>query len=101
MHEKEFCLLHEPWILVMKSDGSTEEVSLLELFRRAPEYLKLAGELPTQDVAILRLLLAILHAVFGRYDTDGSWSPLTSPEAALKRWKKIWDKGTFPMEIIQ
>lgn len=101
MHEKEFCLLHEPWILVMKSGGSTEEVSLLDLFRRAPEFLKLAGELPTQDVAILRLLLAILHAVFGRYDTDGSWSPLTSPEAALKRWKKIWDEGTFPMEIIK
>ncbi|QGT99546.1 CRISPR-associated protein, Cse1 family [Candidatus Syntrophocurvum alkaliphilum] len=101
MLEKEFNLLNEPWIMVMKEGGETQEVSILELFRKAPEHRSLAGELPTQDVAILRLLLAVLHAVFGRYDINGNFAPLASPYAALERWKALWDKGSFPMEIIE
>jgi len=108
MAEKEFNLLREPWIKVMRPDGETEEVSLLDVFRRAPEFKGLAGELPTQDVAVLRLLLAVLHAVFGRYDTDGTYAPICSdadprpsPGDALKRWKALWDRGAFPMGIIE
>ncbi len=101
MPEKEFNLLHEPWIMVMGKGGETQEISMLELFRKASEYRSLAGELPTQDVAILRLLLAVLHAVFGRYDISSTFAPPMSPEAALERWKALWDKGNFPMEIIE
>lgn len=101
MLEKEFNLLHEPWIMVMKKGGETQEISILELFRDASEYRSLAGELPTQDVAILRLLLAVLHAVFGRYDINGTFAPPKSPKAALERWEALWDKGSFPMEIIE
>lgn len=101
MLEKEFNLLHEPWIMVMRKDGETEGISMLELYGKASEYRSLAGELPTQDVAILRLLLAVLHAVFGRYDINGTFSPPESPGAALERWKALWDKGSFPMEIIE
>jgi len=100
MPEKEFNLLHEPWILVMRPDGVTEEISILELFRRAPQWQGLAGELPTQDIAVLRLLLAILHAVFGRYDIDGNFEPPSSPSGALERWKALWNRKTFPNEII-
>ena len=101
MPDKEFNLLHEPWILVMAPNGMTEEVSLLELFRRASEWRGLAGELPTQDVAVLRLLLAILHAVFGRCDINGNYSPLSTPEAAQKRWQSIWALGEFPIKAIE
>lgn len=101
MPEKEFNLLHEPWIMVMGKGGETQEISMLELFRKASEYRSFAGELPTQDVAILRLLLAVLHAVFGRYDISGTFSSPKHPEAALERWKALWDKGSFPMEIIE
>ncbi len=99
--EKEFCLLYEPWIRVMKMDGETIEVSLLDVFRYAPELLRLAGELPTQDIAMLRLLLAVLHSVFERYDLDGEWAPFAEPADALKRWKELWDRGSFPMDIIE
>lgn len=101
MLKKEFNLLHEPWIMVMGKDGETREVSLLELFGDAEDYQSLAGELPTQDVAILRLLLAILHAVFGRFGINGNFAVPESPGAALQRWKALWDKGSFPMEIIE
>lgn len=101
MPEKEFNLLHEPWILAMSQDGETQEVSLLDIFRRATDFRGLAGELPTQDVAVLRLLLAVLHAVFGRYDIDGNFAPLASTGDALNRWKTLWDRGAIPMEIIK
>ena len=38
MNDKSFNLLHEKWIVVMKPDGSTEEVSLLGLFSKAQNY---------------------------------------------------------------
>ncbi|MGI6141841.1 MAG: type I-E CRISPR-associated protein Cse1/CasA [Caldicoprobacterales bacterium] len=101
MHDKEFNLLYEPWIKVMKKDGDTTEVSVLDLFRHAHEFQSLAGELPTQNVAILRLLLAILHAVFERYDVKGNYSPFTSPDEALTRWQALWEKDCFPMDIIE
>ena len=108
MSEKEFNLLDEKWIRVMHSSGETEEVSLIEVFQRAPEFKGLAGELPTQDIAVLRLLLAILHAVIGRYDLEGNYAPVFSskdmsatPQDALTRWKSLWDNKSFPMGKIE
>lgn len=101
MSEKEFNLLYEPWIMVMDKEGRTEEISMSQLYENAHNYYDLAGELSTQDVALLRLLLAVLHAVFSRYDIDGNYAPLVSPGDALDRWKSVWDIGTFPMGIIK
>lgn len=101
MSEKEFNLIHEPWIMVMGKEGKTREVSLTELYENAHTYRCLAGELPTQDIAILRLLLAVLHAVFARYDEHGNYSPLEMPGAALDRWKLLWEKGAFPTPVLQ
>ena len=66
MAEKEFNLLHEPWIRVMRPDATVEELTLPQALTRAHEYCSLAGEMTTQDIAMLRLLLAVLHAVFTR-----------------------------------
>ena len=71
MREDDFNLIHEPWVCVHYLDGTVGEVSLLELFRDAHTIQSLAGDLPTQDAAILRVLLAILHTVFSRVDVDG------------------------------
>ncbi|UGT59941.1 type I-E CRISPR-associated protein Cse1/CasA [Nocardia asteroides] len=59
--EYRFDLLDEPWILATDTAGRLREVSLRQVFRDAHELSALAGELPTQEFAILRLLLAILH----------------------------------------
>ncbi len=100
MSQKEFNLLHEPWIKVMKFDGSIDEVSLVKVFEEAHHYQGLAGELPTQDVAVMRILLAILHAVFERVNLQGIPDPVLSPEKALERWQLLWDRAYFPMELI-
>lgn len=99
MNEKEFNLIEEPWIRVIDFDCNVSEVSLKHLFRNAHNYKDLSGELPTQDFAILRLLLAVLHTVFSRYDTDGNAASFEDEEDAVERWQELWKKGEFPYEV--
>ncbi len=101
MEEKEFNLLKEPWILVLNLSGETEEVSLLTVLERAHEFRCLAGELPTQDVAVLRLLLAALYATFTRADAQGNRNPIKNALEALERWESLWELKHFPIEPIK
>ena len=101
MQKKEFNLLDEPWIRVIQPDCSIKEVSLTDALVNAHTYCDLRGELATQDIAVLRLLLAVLHTVFERVDADGNPSPLKSPGDILTRWKTLWNLGHFPAEPIQ
>ncbi|QAY64106.1 type I-E CRISPR-associated protein Cse1/CasA [Xylanimonas allomyrinae] len=61
MSDLHFNLVDEPWIPVLSTQGRASEVSLREVFHRARDVVTLTGELPTQSVALLRLLLAVLH----------------------------------------
>ena len=73
-----FNLLDEPWIRVTRLDGAPDEVSLLALFREVTDIAGIHGEIASQDVAILRLLLAISHRTM-----DG-------PED-LDTWREYWE----------
>ncbi|MDR2006526.1 MAG: type I-E CRISPR-associated protein Cse1/CasA [Acidaminococcales bacterium] len=101
MAEKDFNLLFEQWIRVLNGEGEAEEISLLDFFRRAHELKSIAGELATQDVAMLRLLLAVVYAVFTRVDADGKRFSLKNMTDALGRWKQIWKLDKFPYEVIE
>lgn len=79
----------------MDFEGNTKTVSLLELFRDAHQYRSLSGEMITQDVAVLRLLLAILHASIG-----GRMIP-KGPVSAMRYWKTLWDNASFPYTEIE
>ena len=108
MIEPEFNLLDEPWIRVRRPDCSVEEVSLKTLFAHAHEYEDLAGETPAQDLAMLRLLLAVLHCVFSRKNEKGEDRPLSLDvlkskalrEEAIRRWGALWGLRRFPYEPI-
>jgi len=79
-----FDLVDRPWITVRLIDGGIDDVSLRDAFRRAGEIREIAGELPTQDFAIARLLLAILHrALQPVEDPVTEWAQLWSGRAAL------------------
>lgn len=73
-----FDLVERPWIAVRFLDGTVGEVSLREVFARADEIHDVAGELPTQDFAIIRLLLAILHRA------------LDPVERPVEEWGELW-----------
>ncbi|MCI0385089.1 type I-E CRISPR-associated protein Cse1/CasA [Streptomyces sp. CNQ085] len=72
-----FDLVSAPWLPVQHLDGTVEEVSLLDLFTQASGLRRLVGDLPTQEMALLRLLLAIL------YDA------LNGP-AEIEDWEDLW-----------
>jgi CRISPR system Cascade subunit CasA len=102
--EPTFNLIYEPWIQVLDLDGDSGQVSLLDLFKHAQRFKSLAGELPTQDVAILRLLLAVMHAALAGQDVNGYPFP-EGDEGKLrgsrKLWKDLWERGSFPWERIE
>lgn len=87
MSRPTFDLITEPWIRVRFSTGETTEVSLHDAFARAHQIKAIAGELATQDVAILRLLLAILRR--SRSDAQGT-----------EAWGELWRVGSFDIGRI-
>lgn len=101
MKEIEFNLLTEPWIRVRLRDNTVREVSLTEALVSAQDYVDLAGEMPTQNAAVLRLLLAVLFTVFSRMDAKGCPRPLEQSDDALERWKELWQLRHFPAEPVR
>ena len=97
----EYNLLDEPWICVVGKDCAPVRISLTDALVDAHRYADLGGELPTQDIAILRLLLAVLHTVFSRVDENGDDSPLENVGEALRRWQGLWQRGSFPEAPIR
>lgn len=91
-----FNLVDEPWILARGDDGVVKELSILDLFRQAPKLRCLANDLPTQDFAILRVLLAILQRAISpmvdELDEDVEPSEL---------WGQLWNAPELPMESIE
>ena len=92
--EKAFNLLDEPWILVKTRSNETKIWSILDTFQYAHEVQALAGELPTQDFAIMRLLLSIMHAAFINENIEDQ-------EDALECWKELWEMKQFPFSIVR
>ncbi len=106
MEAKEFNLLEEPWIRVITPELEQKEVSLIEALVYSHTYKELSGEMPTQDAAILRVLLAVVETIFYRYTVDGEEEELSEENDSdivdvLERWRDYWDKQSFPEEIIR
>ncbi|GGW92484.1 type I-E CRISPR-associated protein Cse1/CasA [Streptomyces lomondensis] len=71
-----FDLTRRPWIEVLRRDGSQDELSLRQVFAQADDLRRIVGELATQELALLRLLLAVAHdALDGPGDTE-EWADL-------------------------
>lgn len=67
-------IARQPCVMVLNREGATEELSLIEVFRRAPDLLKVVGEVPTVAFAVIRLLEVVLHrALRGPRDIE-SWA---------------------------
>jgi len=102
-------LVDDNWIRVIDNDATLQEVSIREVLTNADKYKALSGELPTQNVAILRFLLAILYRVFMYKDVNGredslfadEWSDLDELMAmARERWEALWKMKKFPETLI-
>lgn len=111
-----FNLISEPWISVVTNrQGSTELVSLEDIFENSPQYEGLGGDTLTQDFAVFRLLLAILSTIFSRFDAEGrpykllnlddNFQPTQDIDeddaeeyidALMNTWATLWMKQEFP-----
>ena len=104
MKNPEYNLLDEPWIPVRLVDGTITDVGLLELLRRTTDIADLACELPTQSIAIQRLILAIAYRVATPRDTRdwarqwGDGAPTEQMIEYLERWRERFYLfgGRFP-----
>lgn len=107
-----FNLTTEPWIKVIRrGTNDLQTVSLIDLFKHAQDFRQLAGDMRTQDLALFRLLLAILTTVYSRYTADGEaykWLTANLPqsqafdvdsgqaeEELLTTWETLYRMGHF------
>lgn len=115
----DFNLIDEGWISVVTDyKGTTRLVGLKEFFENAHNYIGLAGDMTTQDFALMRFLLAILHTVFSRYDAKGEPYEVVEldqrmrqveevddedaeeyEDALLETWQDLWKAGKFPQIV--
>ena len=111
-----FSLLDEPWISVfVDKTGEKKDVSMCEFFRNAGSFYSLAGEMETQNYAVMRFLLSVIQTVFSRFDYQGNtlygiklderWKqtvPVDEDDleeynlAVSDCWKQLYSSGTFP-----
>lgn len=116
-----FNLLDEPWISVLvDKTGEKKDVSMMELFQNAGSYHSLAGEMETQNFAVMRFLLAAIQTVFSRFDFYGDALPgvdlderwrqtepieeddLDEYETAVSDcWSQLYSEGYFPEVVFQ
>lgn len=114
---EEFNLLDGPWIKVLTLEDEEKEVSMLEFFKNVQNYRSFAGELPHQDFAVMRLMLAVLMTVFTRWDAKGNlyskdfmdWDTFELNERNLNEfneqlmntWLELWNRGSFPDCVLE
>ena len=94
MKPPEYNLLDEPWIPVRLLDGTITEVGLLELLQRSTDIADLACELPTQNISIQRLVLAVAYRVATPLDAE-EWleqleegAPIEQMIEYLEKWRE-------------
>jgi len=76
-----FNLVDEPWLPCIQADGRPVELGLYDALAQAHTLRELHGETPLSTAALHRLLLAVLHRVFG-------------PESR-KAWSQLWRAGQW------
>lgn len=71
----------QPWISVMLSDGTSDELSLRDALARAHLIRAVVDPMPTVEFGLNRLLVALVLDIFGPRD--------------LEDWADLWDGQTF------
>jgi CRISPR system Cascade subunit CasA len=93
-----FNLTDEPFLPVVRPDGRNGELSLRAALRQAHEIQELRDDSPLVTAALHRLLLAVLHRVFGptneeawaRLRDQGRWDA-GALDAYLAHWRDRFD----------
>ncbi len=84
-----FNLVEEPWIPVRDVGGADREASITEVLTESHLLQRIGGDIPTQEFALTRLLLAVVRRAI-------DWGP-----DPVGRWRQLWDDGELPTADIK
>lgn len=93
MTSPSFNLIDQPWIRVRTLAGDVKLSSIRTTLAEAHQLRGLAGEIPTQDIAVLRVLIAVILSA-------------TRPEQqrsrheAVSLFTALWQSGQLPIETL-
>jgi CRISPR system Cascade subunit CasA len=82
-----FDLTGEPWIPCLLTDGTTRDINLAEVLVEAPSIREVLDPSPIVTASMHRLLLAIVHRVYGPRDDEV--------------WEKMWLSGRFEEDKVE
>ncbi len=82
-----FNLIDEPWIPCLWPDGTSRPLGLRETLLQAHQLREIRGDTPLETAALHRLLLAILHRVFGPNNPTN--------------WKSLWCQSSFSASKLE
>ncbi|MDH6454378.1 MULTISPECIES: type I-E CRISPR-associated protein Cse1/CasA [unclassified Streptomyces] len=95
-----FDLTSRPWIPVLRHDGRQDELSLRDVFAQAGSLRRIVGDVPTQEFALLRLLLTVVHdALDGPRDTD-HWAELWADNACFAPLPAYFDTHLGRFDLL-
>lgn len=77
----------EKWIPVVRSDGTRDEVGLLEALAQAHQLQEISDAMPPVECGLLRLLVAFALELFPLRDGDD--------------WEELWNQGQFDAERVR
>lgn len=72
-------LLDQPFIRAFYPDGSQKELGIKDVFSEAPNISRIGGDSPQEEVALLRLLLAVIYRAVEVDD--------------VQDWEELWNDG--------
>lgn len=84
--EYSFNLVDKPWLPCVGQDGKVNALSLRQVLTQAHQLQSLVGDSPPETMALHRLLLVILHRVFGPKNTG--------------QWTKLWRNNQFESDEL-
>ncbi|MDH6222707.1 type I-E CRISPR-associated protein Cse1/CasA [Streptomyces pseudovenezuelae] len=95
-----FDLTQRPWIPVLWRDGTQGELSLREVFAQAGSLRRIVGDVPTQEFALLRLLLAVAHdALNGPRDIE-DWAHLWADDTCFAPFPAYFDAHLARFDLL-
>ncbi|MEV6813097.1 type I-E CRISPR-associated protein Cse1/CasA [Micromonospora sp. NPDC051296] len=77
-----FNLTEQPWLPVVRMDGTRDEVDLVTLLSESHRIRRILGQSPPMTAALHRLVLALMHRVYGPADE--------------KEWAELWRAESLP-----
>ena len=106
-----YSLITQPWIKIKFKQGNTKEISLQDLFKQIDNIQSLDGDMATQNLAIFRLILALVTTVYQRVNSQGQkYNYLqedpdfididSAKDELLTTWQNLYQSHDFSQVLV-